>query len=241
MSQVTNDAGLSLIKSFEGCRLKAYKLDGESYYTIGYGHSFDNSITASTVWTQAQADAALRKDLGRYEGYVAAYASTYKMSFNDNQFAALVSYCYNRGPGGLKQLLSHSASVADVANNIVVYWGSAVRYKTGLVRRREAEKALFLKPVPAPKPVQPKKEEDDMLAKAVCYNSLADIGVAEFLAGHLGTVTVQRAVAMKVKVAKELVVVGGTKDGLKADTFTVLSGPDRFATTEAVNKYLASK
>lgn len=31
--------GLNLIKSFEGCRLKAYKaLATEKYYTIGYGH-----------------------------------------------------------------------------------------------------------------------------------------------------------------------------------------------------------
>ena len=61
-----NEAGLALVKSFEGCSLKAYKLTGESYYTIGYGHSFDSSINASTVWTQVQADKGLIDDLQRY-------------------------------------------------------------------------------------------------------------------------------------------------------------------------------
>lgn len=147
MTQTTNTDGLNLIKSFEGFRGKAYKLAGESYYTIGYGHSFDNSITASTVWTEAQALEALKKDLAKFEAYVVKYAQKYKMTFNDNQFAALVSYCYNRGPGGLDELLKYSKTVAEVANNIVVYWGSAERYKDGLVRRRKAEKVLFLKPV----------------------------------------------------------------------------------------------
>lgn len=163
MTQTTNKAGLELLKKFEGCELTAYKLDGEKHFTIGYGHSFDDSINADTVWTQEQAEAQLKKDLHKYESYVVKYADEYKFTLNDNQFAALVSYCYNRGPGGLKQLLSNSKNVDEMADNIVVYWGSAEKYKKGLVRRREAEKELFLKPVvvskpkeqpkPAPKPV----------------------------------------------------------------------------------------
>lgn len=156
MVQSTNEAGLKLIKSFEGCRLKSYKLKGEKYWTIGYGHSFDNSINASTVWTQAQADEHLRKDLKRFEEYVSKYAKQYGFKFNDNQFSALVSYCYNRGPGGVKQLLSNSKTIADVSENIVVYWGSAVRYKNGLINRRKKEKELFDKPVKDA--VAPKKE-----------------------------------------------------------------------------------
>lgn len=147
MSQVTNTDGLNLIKSFEGFRGNAYMLEGEHYYTIGYGHSFDNSITASTVWTEAQALEALKHDLAKFEQYVTAAAQKHNFTFNDNQFSALVSYCYNRGPGGLEQLLSNSKTVAEVGTNIVVYWGSAVRYKDGLVRRRNAEKVLFMKPV----------------------------------------------------------------------------------------------
>ena len=66
----TGEKGLTLIKKWEGCTLKAYKLTGEKYYTIGYGHSFDTSITAGTVWTKQQAEAVLKKDLQKFEGYV---------------------------------------------------------------------------------------------------------------------------------------------------------------------------
>lgn len=164
MAQTTNEAGLKLIKSFEGCHLKAYKLAGESYYTIGYGHSFDNAINANTVWTQEQADAQLCKDLKKYEQYVINGAKQHGFTFNDNQFSALVSYCYNRGAGGLKQLLTNSKNIAHVGVNIPIYWGSAVLYKNGLVRRRVAEQALFNTPVKSQvtqvsKPVASVKDE----------------------------------------------------------------------------------
>ena len=107
---ITSEKGLSLIKKWEGCTLKAYKLTGEKYYTIGYGHSFDTSITAGTVWTQAQADAALKKDLQKFEGYVAADVP---LPLNQHQFDALVSYCYNRGRGGLRQLVAACKTLAD--------------------------------------------------------------------------------------------------------------------------------
>jgi GH24 family phage-related lysozyme (muramidase) len=148
----TNKAGIDLIIKFEGFSAKSYKLDGESYYTIGYGHSFDPSITASTVWTKEKAAEQLKKDLRKFEDYVTLYAKQYGFKFNENQYSALVSYCYNRGPGGLRQLLSNSKSTAQIARNIVVYWGTAIRYKEGIVNRREAEQALFLKPVPVVHP-----------------------------------------------------------------------------------------
>lgn len=141
-----NDLGLQLIKNFEGCSYKAYLLKGERYYTIGYGHSFDNSITKDTVWNQKQCDDALRKDLARFEAYVTKYACS-KFELNENQFSALVSYTYNRGLGGLQQLLRNSTSIQQLSNNIVVYWGSAEKYKNGLIRRRKVEKVLFDTPV----------------------------------------------------------------------------------------------
>lgn len=151
----TSQVGVNLIKSFEGFRAKAYKLDGEKYFTIGYGHSYDNAINANTVWTEAQGEVQLKKDLSRFEDYVEQGAKKYGFKFNQYQFDALVSYCYNRGAGGLDELLRNSNS-KNIADNIVKYWGSAERYKTGLVRRREAERVLFLKHVeapPKPKPV----------------------------------------------------------------------------------------
>jgi GH24 family phage-related lysozyme (muramidase)/peptidoglycan hydrolase-like protein with peptidoglycan-binding domain len=135
--------GLALIKKWEGCDLKAVKLVGEKYYTIGYGHTFDPSIKKGTVWTKAQAEAALKKDLKEFENYVNKYVP---IPLNQNQFDALVSYTYNRGLGGLKQLIANSKTISDYSKNIVVYWGSVTYYKTGLVNRRKAEQKLFNTP-----------------------------------------------------------------------------------------------
>ena len=160
-----NGLGLGLIKNFEGCSYKAYLLKGERYYTIGYGHSFDNSITKDTVWNQKQCDDALRKDLARFEAYVTKYACS-KFELNENQFSALVSYTYNRGLGGLQQLLRNSTSIQQLSDNIVVYWGSAEKYKNGLIRRRKVEKMLFDTPV-ANKAINSNKDLEQAVSKII--------------------------------------------------------------------------
>lgn len=137
----TSHAGIALIKECEGCRLNAYKLPGEKYYTIGIGHSFDPSITADTVWTMAQAEAALMVDLEKYERYVLEYIN---IKPTQPQFDALVSYTYNRGKGGIIELSEHSHTPQEYAINIVKYWGKAERYKDALIKRRKKEQALFM-------------------------------------------------------------------------------------------------
>lgn len=136
----TSDKGIEFLKKHEGLRLKAYKLEGETYYSIGYAHSYDPSITANTIWTNAQAEAALRVDLQKFEKYVEQNVT---IPLTQSRFDALVSYCYNRGLGGLKELVSHSKTIEDYSKNIVKYWGSATRYKDALIKRRKAEKELF--------------------------------------------------------------------------------------------------
>lgn len=137
----TGQNGLNLVMKEEGCRLKAYKLLGEKYYTIGYGHSYDSSINANTVWTQTQAEAALKEDLRKFENYVNSIVNN--VTLNQNQFDALISYTYNRGQGGIKQLRSKSSTIPEYSENIVKYWGSAILYKKALIERRKREKALF--------------------------------------------------------------------------------------------------
>jgi GH24 family phage-related lysozyme (muramidase) len=132
--------GLELLKSFESCSLKAYKGTGESNYTIGWGHC-NASIKSTDKITQAQADAYLVEDLKYFENLVTTNAS--KFSLNQNQFDALVDYTYNRGIKGLKELISNSKSISDISKNILIYWGSNTAVKTGLMKRRNAEKTLF--------------------------------------------------------------------------------------------------
>lgn len=137
----TSQEGIAFLKKQEGVRYKSYKLAGEQYYTIGVGHSFDPTINANTVWNDAQVDAALKKDLEKFEKYVEQYV---KIPLNQNQFDALVSYTFNRGKGGIIELSKNSNTVQEYADNIVKYWGKAERYKKALVKRREAERELFL-------------------------------------------------------------------------------------------------
>ena len=133
--------GIELIKKYESCSLKAYKGSGEKYYTIGYGH-YGADVKANQTITQAKADSLLKSDLKSTVDKVNTKAKKFKLT--QNQFDALVSYCYNRGPKGLEQLIFNSKTVKELGENIVVYWGSNEKVKKGLLNRRKAEQKLFL-------------------------------------------------------------------------------------------------
>jgi len=143
--RTTGAAGLTLIKQFEGCRLKAYKpFAYEKFWTIGWGHYGADVAEGQTI-TQAQADALLVTDLKKYEKYVldAAYCPiTAKLT--QNQFDALVSFTYNCGSGCLKTLCK-GRTAAQIAEKLPLYNRSGGKAVAGLTRRRLAEQALFNK------------------------------------------------------------------------------------------------
>ena len=139
-----NEAGLNLIKSLEGCRLTAYKLKGEKNFTIGYGHS-NSTIKAGQTISQVEADNLLKSDLEKFENYVTKYAVKKFPGMNENQFSALVSYCYNRGLKGLKELVNNSENETNMGWNILVYWGSNKNYESALKERRKKEQKLYYK------------------------------------------------------------------------------------------------
>lgn len=149
-----NNAGLELIKSFEGCRLVAYDdlqpnktithiSQVKGTLTIGYGHTA--GVTVGQVINKTQADNMLKSDMKKYEKYV---TDNVKIPLNENQFSALVSFCYNAGVGNLKTLVKNRTS-EQIADAMILY--NKAKDKTGkytvlagLVRRREAERRLFL-------------------------------------------------------------------------------------------------
>lgn len=90
----------------------------------------------------------------------------------------------------------------------------------------------------APAPLKP-KEEPFMLEKAIVINSFADFPNAEVLAIRIKAPIYLKRTATGNKVAKEIIIVGGNKDGLVADKFTVLSGKDRFETAANVKKFIS--
>ncbi|PNQ81973.1 glycoside hydrolase family protein [Paenibacillus sp. F4] len=164
-------AGIGLIKSFEGCRLTAYKpVQTEKWWTIGWGH-YGQDVKAGMTITQAKADAMLVEDLAKYEAYVnnPSYVPvTDKLT--QNQFDALTSFCYNCGAGSLKALCK-GRTVTQIAANITKYNKSSGRVLAGLVRRREAELALYNKP-------DITKEKDEIMEKAnviVNGKTIADV------------------------------------------------------------------
>lgn len=140
MSRKISQTGIALIKSFEGCRLTAYKpVATEQYWTIGWGHYGPDVEQGQTI-TQEQADAMFLKDIVRYENPV----NDLSLQLNQNQFDALVSFCYNCGAGNLRKLcLGRTAE--QIAASIPQYNKGGGNVLAGLVRRRAAEVALFNK------------------------------------------------------------------------------------------------
>lgn len=82
-----------------------------------------------------------------------------------------------------------------------------------------------------------KEEENDLLEKAIVIGSLIDYAAAEAIALKVKAPIYPRQ-AIIGEVAKELIVVGGGRDGLKADKITDLSGAGRFETAANVQTYL---
>ena len=143
-----NSAGLELVKSFEGCQLKAYKCPA-GVWTIGYGHtgSVDGkAIGEGMKITQAKADSLLKADMSAFEKKVEKYNNTYH--FNENQFSALVSFAFNIG--SIDQLTAKGTrTIEQISEKILLYNKAAGKVLNGLVRRRKAEQKLFNTPVKA--------------------------------------------------------------------------------------------
>lgn len=143
----TNAAGIEIIKHFEGVRTTAYQ-DSVGVWTIGYGHTSaagDPQVYAGLTITLDQAEQILRKDLGIFEKGV---SDAVKVTTNDDQFSAMVSFSFNVGLGAYRDstLLRkhHAGDFAGAADEFLrwVYAGGQVL--PGLQRRRNAERALYL-------------------------------------------------------------------------------------------------
>lgn len=136
-----SENGKNLIKSFEGCRLKAYKaVPTEKYWTIGWGH-YGSDVYVGQVITQEEADRLFDKDVERYVNAV----RNAKLGFspNQNQFDSLCSFCYNLGTGIMSDFTGKSANT--VANEMLLYVNSGGVRLEGLVSRRKKEVELFNK------------------------------------------------------------------------------------------------
>lgn len=134
-----------LIKSFEGLELEAYLCPAD-IWTIGYGHT--GNVKEGDRITKAEAEALLDKDLQTFRNGVKRLV---KVPLNENQFGALVSFAYNLGLGSLQNStllkMLNAGDYTGAADQFLRWNKSGGKVLTGLVRRREAERAVFLTPV----------------------------------------------------------------------------------------------
>jgi lysozyme len=137
-----SSAALALTRSFEGLRLTAYQ-DSAGVWTIGFGHT-GPEVRAGQHINEAEAEALLRADLG---ASVECVRQAVKVALAQQQFDALVDFCFNAGRGNLLgSTLLHDVNRGDFASAAAQFglWVHAGgRVIPGLVRRRKAEAALF--------------------------------------------------------------------------------------------------
>lgn len=153
-------AAIDLIKRNEGLRLRAYR-DIADVWTVGYGHT---PASPNQVVTEAQATSLLMSDIAHAADAVTA--STSDVPTTDNQYSAMVSLTFNIGPGafrGSTVLRRHRGGDYPAAGDAFLLWdkahvNGALQVVAGLHRRREEERALYLRPsaaVVAPAPPAP--------------------------------------------------------------------------------------
>jgi lysozyme len=141
----TSNAGLELIKKFEGFSATPYYCLA-SKLTIGYGHVIlsKESFPRAGI-SKSEATILLKQDVSASERAINRLVTTPLLQ---NQFDALVSFVYNIGAQHfekstlLRFLNDNSMELAAKEFSRWVFAGGLMQ--KGLVRRRKAEKLMFL-------------------------------------------------------------------------------------------------
>lgn len=153
---------IELIKKFEGCKLTAYAdpaselgralfkgVSGAALtglkgapYTIGYGST--QGVIKGLVWTQDQAESALLKHVTEVVESILKISPT----LSGNRLDAVTSFVYNLGIGSYKsstlcKLISKN-NWKDAAEQFVLWDMAGGEVMTGLLRRRNCERDLFM-------------------------------------------------------------------------------------------------
>lgn len=147
--KVVSDAGVSLIKSFESLhdgnkatpQLEPQR-DPAGYWTLGWGARYDinmREVTASTpAITPAIAYVLLKRDIARFEDIV---NKNITRPLTQNQYDALVSFCYNLG--GLLDLKQKVNDNTVTRKDFTAYVYAGGVYYRGLFIRRNKEADLY--------------------------------------------------------------------------------------------------
>lgn len=155
-----SEAGIQLIKSFEGCHSSPYRCPA-LLWTVGYGRvlypdqarlktperaSYPLKPEHNRVWDADEIDSLLEADLLRFSTGVLRLCP----SSADNQchLDAVVSFSFNVGLGNLQastlRMKYNRGDFSGAADEFMKWRKSNGVVLRGLERRREAERALFL-------------------------------------------------------------------------------------------------
>jgi lysozyme len=162
-------AGEDLMHRFEGCRNKPY-LCPAHIWTIGYGHvlyqeqiklpvvrtpanptamirkEMPLQIEDFRIWSKDEIDALFRKDVGTFERGVLRLVPG--VVGRQGSFDALVSFAFNAGLGNLQRstirMKANRGDWEGAAEAFMVWTKGGGKVLPGLVKRRQAEIALFL-------------------------------------------------------------------------------------------------
>lgn len=134
---------VSMVKDFEGLQLTAYRCPA-GVLTIGYGHT-GPEVSPNLSITSDKADSFLRADLRFAEWGVRTYS---KVPLTQGQYDALTDFAFNLGIGALRDstLMKkvNAKDFASAADEFGKWIHAGGKVLPGLVRRREAERALFV-------------------------------------------------------------------------------------------------
>lgn len=142
--------GIDLIKKFEGFSSKPY-LCPAKICTIGYGATFypDGKKVTMTdkIITESEGVDLLKHMLVKFEQYVDSYCID---TISQNQFDALVSFCYNVGPANLKastllKKVNVNPNDETIRAEFMKWTKAGGKTLKGLVTRRQAEADLYFK------------------------------------------------------------------------------------------------
>lgn len=142
-----SDTGLKLIKAFEGYRpVDRELITGQRI--VGYGHRLYSED--AVAMNKGEAEMTLRSDLEPFEDMI---NSEVHAPITQSQFDALCSFAFNIGPKAFLESDTlralNNGRPLDAANGLDIWRKSEIAGKTyvvdALMRRRTAEKALFLR------------------------------------------------------------------------------------------------
>ena len=139
-----------LIRENEGCELNAYPDPGSGNLpiTIGWGSTMYTTgakIKMGDTITQEFADKLLEWEVNNKATIIDAR----RFKLNQNQFDAIVSFCYNVGLGNFFNSTMYKRMKAgdyNVANEFAKWNKSNGKVLRGLTTRRAAEAKLFSSP-----------------------------------------------------------------------------------------------